>query len=186
MKKRRLFFDLVPAMILWLMLSIFLWSFVFNFLTDAPREEKLVIFIDAPVKEETHLAAALEEKMPEGIRMVQVRPFSYAMMGSDDIENADLYIISQSAAEEYAGWFPPLPDEMQQGEVLMMEGIPAGVKIYDAASQSGPAMEYIQYAVPGKEEEDYYLFAGKNSLHLDENDKAVDNAAVLCAFELIR
>ena len=34
---------LIPLLILWLMFSIFLWGFVFNLITDAPREQKITL-----------------------------------------------------------------------------------------------------------------------------------------------
>lgn len=182
MRRIKQFFDLAPAMIMWLMLSIFLWGFVFNFLTDAPAQEKITLFIDAPLAEETALAVRLEECIQEPVRMVQVRAFSYAMMSSDGIENADLYIIGESQLAEYQHWFAPLPGELQEaGEVLLADGVPLGVKVYDAASGTGAAARHIGYAAPGKAHEDHYLFIGRNSLHLLTNENAADNQAVTCA-----
>lgn len=182
MRRFRQFLDLAPAMLMWLMLSIFLWGFVFGFLTDAPAEEKLVLFIDAPLTEETALAVQLEEVMAAPVRMVQVRAFSYAMMDGGEIENADLYIIGESQLAEYQHWFAPLPDELQEaGEVLLADGVPLGVKVYDAVSGTGAAARHIGYAAPGKAHEDHYLFIGRNSLHLLTNENAADNQAVTCA-----
>lgn len=186
MKKMKRFFDLVPAMLLWAMLSIFLWSFVFNFLTDADPAEKLVVFIDAPLTEETRLALQLEETAGDTIRMVQVRPFSYAMMGSEEIERADIYIIGESAAAEYRDWFAPLPEDLQTGTLWEADGVPCGVKVYDAATGVGLAPEIIGYTAPGKPHEDHYLFIGKNSVHVQDHENAVDDLAVACALTLLK
>ena len=121
---KRRFSDMVPALLLWAMLSIFLWSFVFNFLTDVPASEKLVLFIDAPLTEETRLAVQLEDVADEHIQMVQVRSFDYAMMSSHEIENADLYIIGESAIADYADWFAPLPEALRTGTLLERDGQP--------------------------------------------------------------
>jgi len=185
MKKMKRFFDLVPAMLLWLMLSVFLWSLVFNFLTDVPAEKKIVLFIDAPLTGETQLALDLEAASGDGIEMAQVRSFAYAMMGSEEIENADLYIIGQSALAEYQGWFAPLPEALRTGTLLEAEGIPYGVKVYDAATGEGLAPEIIGYAYPGKVVEDHYLLVGKNSLHVESHENAVDNEAITCALALM-
>lgn len=186
MRRIKQFFDLAPAMIMWLMLSIFLWGFVFNFLTDAPAQEKITLFIDAPLAEETALAVRLEEGIQEPVRMVQVRAFSYAMMSSDGIENADLYIIGESQLSEYQDWFAPLPEGLHaQGEVLEVEGVPLGLKVYDAATGQGAAARHIGYTAPGKANEDHYLFLGRSSLHLLTNENAVDDQAVTCALQLI-
>ncbi|MBE5803551.1 MAG: hypothetical protein E7316_03465 [Clostridiales bacterium] len=185
MRKIKRFFDVVPAMLMWLMLSIFLWGFVFNILTDVPAAEKVVLFIDAPLTQETHLAVTLEEAAGETIKMVQVRPFSYAMMGSDAIEAADLYIVGESSVETYRDWFAPLPRELQTGTLLELDGRPLGVRVYDAATSEGIAAEYIGYTHPGKTAEDHYLFIGVNSLHVKDHDNAVDNQAVTCALALL-
>ena len=131
MKRMRRFSDVLPLLLLWLMLSVFLWGFVFDRLTDAPPAEKLVLFADAVLTDETALALQLEEQMEAPVRMVQVRAFSYAMMGSEDIENADLYIVGATEAESYREWFAPLPAALaDKGEILTMNGAPCGVKIW--------------------------------------------------------
>lgn len=186
MKKMKVFFDLVPAMLMWMMLSIFLWGFVFNFLTDADPAEKLVIFIDAPLAQETRLAASLEEITAAPVNMVQVRSFNYAMMSSVEIERADLYIVGASQAEDYKSWFAPLPKALLSvGEILVIDGQSCGVKIYDAASGNGAAAAHIGYAAPGQVVEDYYLFVGVRSLHVQEHEGAVDDQAVTCALQLL-
>lgn len=181
MKRMKRFFDVLPALLMWLVLSIFLWGFVFNVLTNIPREEKIVLFADAPLKNETELALTLEEGLAEPLRAVQVREFAYAMMGSDEIEQADLYIVAASQVESYLDWFAPLPPALQEAEaVLEREGIPLGVRIYDSAAQSGAAMEYIRYG-----QEDYYLLVGKQSLHVQGHENAADNQAVEIALRLL-
>lgn len=173
MKKLKPFFDLFPAMLLWLMLSIFLWGFVFSALTDIPAGEKISLFVDAPLTEQTRLATTLERSVAAPIRVVQVRSFSYAMMGSDEIEQADLYIVTAADVETYREWFAPLPEELQTRADLMLDGQPYGVKVYDAASQTGVALENIRYT-----DEDYYLLFGAGSAHM------ADGQAAACALML--
>ena len=100
MKKLKQFFDLVPLLLLWLMLSVFLWGFVFTRLTDAAPENKVVLFADVPLANEATLAAALEETLSPPVEMVQVRSFDYAMMDSSEIEQSDLYIVGASEVEK--------------------------------------------------------------------------------------
>lgn len=186
MKKLKQFFDLVPLLLLWLMLSVFLWGFVFTRLTDAAPENKVVLFADAPLANEATLAAALEETLSPPVEMVQVRSFDYAMMDSSEIEQSDLYIVGASEVETYRAWFAPLPPELTvHAEVLSLEGVPLGVKIWDVASQTGAAGDVIGYAAPGKVQEDHYLFFGAGSLHVAGHENAVDNQAVDCALRLL-
>lgn len=167
MKKLKPFFDLLPAMLLWLMLSIFLWGFVFSALTDIPSQEKITLFVDAPLVQEARLAASLEEAIDAPLRAVQVRAFAYAMMSSDEIEQADLYIVSAADVEAYRDWFAPLPPALQARGELMLDGQPYGIRVYDAAGQTGIALENISYG-----SQDYYLLFGANSLHLEDGQAA--------------
>ncbi|MBQ8556380.1 MAG: hypothetical protein IJ438_10990 [Clostridia bacterium] len=171
-------FDLLPAMLMWLMLSVFIWGWIFTFLTDAAPENKIVLYIDAPVSATKELALALEETGAEAIKLVKVHPFTHAMMDSAPLEQSDLYIVSASAVGTYADWFVPLPEALlDAGEVFTLEGTPMGLRIYDHASGTGAASQHVAYTAEGKAE-DYYLFFGRQSLHVDTNEGAADNLAI--------
>lgn len=147
MKKSRRFMDLVPMMLLWLVLCAFFWGKVFMSLTDTAPENKITVFIDARVADETALAVEMEKEMAEPIKMVKVYPFTYAMMGSEALSAADIYIVPESHVQEYAEWFASAPEK-----VLIHDG------------KAGAADQYISYEdLPG---EAYWLFYGKNSVHL--------------------
>lgn len=179
MKKGKRFFDLLPAMLMWLVLSILVWGFVFARITDAPAAQKITLYVDAPVPRSVEMAAELETAAHEGIRMVKVHPFSYAMMGADAMENADMYILPRAHLEEYLEHFVPLPREWAAAEgAFCREGVPLGLKVFDGESGKGAAAEYITYVYPGMEGQDYFLFFGKNSLHVPGNEGAVDAAAL--------
>ncbi len=179
MKAFRKVIALIPLLILWLMLSIFLWGFVFNLITEAPREQKITLCVDAETPGKTDLAVLLEERLGEKVRMVKVRPFSYAMFDSGTLTGADLFIVPASRAETYLEWFAPLPQELlNKNGVLTIGGVPYGVPAYNAAADTGIAKEHIQYISTDGEKEDFYLFFGKNSVHLAENENAIDHTAV--------
>lgn len=151
MKKLRRVTDLVPLMLLWAVLCSFFWGKIFMGLTDAPPENKIVLFVDARVPDATALAVEMEKEMSAPIEMVQVRPFTYAMMGNEALSTADLYIVPESHAGEYAEWF-----FTEKERVL----------IYDGAQ--GGADRYISYEdLPG---EAYYLYYGKNSVHFQDGE----------------
>lgn len=174
MKMIKKLLSLLPLMILWLMLSVILWGFVFTRLTDTDARHKIVVCVDAQVSGSTELAVELEKEKDAALRMIQVRPFSYAMLDSSVLRQADLYIIPLSDAETYADWLTPLPEEMSdQPELLLREGVAWGIKIYDAALARGSADAYIGYGP-----EDYYLFFGKSSLHVPGNPDAADCLAL--------
>lgn len=186
MKKVKRFLALLPALILWLMFSILLWGFVFTRITDTAAEKKLVLCVDAPVPGATDLAVALEAYADEGIRMVKVHPFTYAMMNGDALRSADLYIVKESDIPQYRDWFLPLPQAFDGRPVYSMEGEAYGVLVYDAKKQTGAAQAYIDYIQPSETPENCYLLFGKNSVHVSTNENAVDNAAVHLAEALLK
>ena len=178
MKTIRKALSLIPLLLLWLMFSVFLWGFVFNIITDAPPEQKITLCVDAEVPGAVELAARLEDELGDGVRMVKVRPFSYAMFDSRTLTGSDLFIVPLSHVESYLDWFTEAPLEFRsEGGLLESGGVPYGVLAYDAGSGKGIADDCIRYALPGQETENYYLCFGKESLHLSENENAADGAA---------
>lgn len=185
MKKNRRFLNLLPAMLMWLVLSVMVWGFVFSHLTDAPPAEKISLYVDGVVTEGTQLALALEEEEREGIRMVKVHPFSYAMMGTD-IETADLFIVPEKNIETYRAFFAPWPESMEPGaDFYSPEGTPLGRKVYDGETGEGIAKVFITYAVPGMERQNYYLFFGSRSVHVPGHETTADDAAIAYAKKLM-
>lgn len=179
MRTIRKVITLIPLLILWLMLSIFLWGFVFNLITDAPAAQKITLCVDAETPGATQLAVLLEEKLDGKVRMVKVRPFSYAMFDSGTLTGADLFIVPASHAEIYQEWFSHLPEEFRdQGLSLEIDGVTYGIRAYNAAVGTGIAKDCIQYVSLDAEKEDFYLFFGKESVHLPGNENAVDGTAV--------
>ena len=179
MRKLKWLFDLLPLMLCWAVLSVLVWGWIFTFLTDAPAENKLTVFLDVPAVNNTPLAVLLEEEAGEGIKMVKVNAFTYAMMDDSEITAADVYIVSASEVETYRDWFRPLPEELADAvDVLLLDGEPWGLRIYDGETRTGAALGYVQYTAPGEAEEDHYLFLGGASLHVPGNENAVDAEAV--------
>ena len=115
-------FSQLHVYVLWILLSTVLWGWIFSsFVTDTKPEYKLVVYVDAVQCADRELAMALEERMPVGIQMVQVHPFSYAMFDTDALLKADLFIVPASEAEEYLSAFAPLgapiPEGLFRGEL---------------------------------------------------------------------
>ena len=165
--------SLLPLLILWAMLSIFLWGFVFSHITDTDPAHKITLCVDGEVPRATDLAVLIEERLEGAVRMVKVRPFSYAMFDTNTLTHADLFLVPASHIEEYLDWFAPLPPEFAEREgKWTLDGMPYGFNAEQAAST------YITYIV---RDEEYYLLFGKQSVHLNGNENAVDNLAVTAA-----
>ena len=153
-------FSQLHTFALWLVISSLFWGWIFTFVTDTTPEKKVTVYCDTPEVHDTELAAALEENMPEGLRMIKVHPFDYVMFSVDDFYQGDIFIVPASELETYAEVLAPVDGER-------------GVKVHDAIAGTGIATAYIQY-----ENEDYYLFFGVNSVHL-EDGKALEVAQEL-------
>lgn len=157
-------FSQLHTFVLWALISALLWMWIFTFVTDTSPENKVTLYCLTPQMQDVRLAAALEETMPEGLRMIQAHPFSYVMFGVDDFYRGDIFILPASEIENYKELLSP-PEEGQ------------GVKVYDAATGTGAAASYIDYT-----DEDYYLFLGTGSMHL-EDGKALAVARSLLNLE---
>lgn len=183
-KALKRFLDLIPALILWLMFSVLVWGWIFTLLTDTSAENKVALFADAPVPDETALAAALEEALPEGVRMVKAHPFTYAMFGGEEIASADLYVVPASHVSQYLSWFRPLPAGVPPDNCLTVEGVPYGLPVR-AGEAGGAAETYVDYRRSETPEDNFYLFFGASSLHTPDNENARDDAAVACALKFL-
>lgn len=163
--------------LLWALASALIWGVVFSFVTDAPPEKKVTLFIDVESCRELALREALEKTMPEGIRMIEVHPFSYAMFNEKTLLDADLYIVPESSIADYRESFL-----LFAGAVPAQDLREGGVRVYDASSGEGAAAAYIDYDPA----EDYYLFFGVNSLHAAALSGRGDNAAAAVADALVQ
>lgn len=143
--------------VLWLLISAFFWGWIFTFVTDTSPENKATVYCHVPEIQDVALAVELERQIPEGLQMIKVHSFDYVMFDMESMELGDIFIIPASEIETYAEWFFPVGEEQ-------------GVKIYDAATGEGIATSYIKYT-----DEDFYLFLGAGSVHL-EDGKALEVA----------
>ncbi|MBR5960586.1 MAG: hypothetical protein IKZ98_06285 [Clostridia bacterium] len=140
---------LLPLLGIWAFVAVFFSSFVFYQITDTVPANKLTLYVDGEVQNETRLAVLLEKDLPSPIRMVQVHPFTYAMFGSDALRAADLYIVPDSDREQFSDWFAP-------GE----ESVP----VHDPETGVSVADSWILYTP----EETYRLYLGAGSSHLED------------------
>ena len=154
------------SFVLWLLVSAFFWGWIFTMVTDTSPDKKVTVYCHVPGIQDTALAAALEEHMPEGLRMIKVHSFDYVMFDVESIRLGDVFILPASEIELFADDLAPVGEE-------------PGVKVYDASADDGIAMAYIQYEAAG---EDFYLFLGAQSVHL-EDGKALEVAMRLLAMK---
>lgn len=171
--------------VFWAVISVIFWAWIFTMVNDAPREKKLTLFAYAPVEEHA-LDLELEKEMPDGIRMIRAHSFDYAVFGTDELLNADLYLVPASAASEYVESFRELTPEtaarltaaaastQPSGDadaapapVWQQDGAVYGV-LAAAPGQAGAASAWIAYDPA----QTYYLFIGAQSVHAAMPDAA--------------
>lgn len=168
MKKKRKFLNLVPMMLMWLVLSVILWGFVFTRITTYQPQEIVALYADSELVQEKALAQMLYRE-GDGLKAVQVRPFSYAMFGGDELRNADLFIIPRENLDLYRECFAPWPEEMEtEGVFHAWDGVNYGLKVYDAETKEGVAKSYILYENHLYVPQDYYLIFGNQSVHAED------------------
>ena len=164
-------FSQLHRWVLWALLSAIFWGWIFGFVTDTSPAKKVTLYAQVPACEDKALALALEAEKPEQIRMVKVHPFSYALFDAEELATADLYIVCASQVEQFLDDFAPLDSEaidLEGRELYTARGRAYGIKVYDAASGTGAALDYLHYA----EGEDCYLFFNASSPHLTAGDGA--------------
>ena len=171
---------LLPSFFLWMIVSLLLWSWVFNLLTDTDRAHKITLYADMHVLKDRELAIRLEEDLPEGIRLVQVHSFDYALMDSVSLETADLYVMTAAQASEHADWLCSLPPEWASlPDGLVLEGAAVGLCLYSAGSE--PAEKAVAASCFNYDEapdQSWYLCFGRGGFHLQSLENGVDNAAL--------
>ena len=166
---------LLPLYIVWAILATIIGGFVFSRIMEAKPKNKLVLYAECDVRKNAELADMLEKELTDPIRLVQVHSFDYAMFQESGINSADIYIVPASHAEEYREAFIPLPEGMMEDEErLLLDGVPYGIPFWVPDEGSRSAAEFFAYETG----ETYYLFFGRNSIHLAGNEDAVDNQAV--------
>ena len=174
--------------VFWAMILALFWSWIYGFVGDAPRDKKIILYVDAYDVDQEGLSFRLEDAgLPEGIKLVQVRSFADQLFSSK--LEGDIYIIRESLLLASLEETPEkqcaiqLPTELPCYE---WEGQRWALLVFDASTQSGPAKDCILYSPLNQPEtENYYLSFDAQSLHLDGNPGAIDNAAWELAMKLL-
>ncbi len=141
-------FSQLHTFVLWALMSAIFWGWIFTLVTDAPPAKKITVYCYVPEIRDTELAVFLERDKPDGVKMIQVHNFEYLLFNSGAVEFGDILILPSSEIEEY--------------QELLRPGDP-GLQVYDAAAHTGAAADYLGYT-----DEDYYLFLGAKSVHLED------------------
>ena len=128
-----------------------------------------MLYADLPAIDGNSLSIALEENLPEGIRIVEVGVFEDLIFDASSVLSGDLYLIPESKAETYLPSFAEIDRAAFPGETFFeSDGKAYGILVYDEAGNlriGGKRVFYIQ-------NERCYLFFNKDSIHIGEPDDA--------------
>lgn len=177
-------FSNIHRYILWALLSALIWAFVFSIITDADRKKKVTVFFNTPSVEEYRFEEALDEDLPEGIRMVKVHGHEYTAFDSSVLNEIDIFILAEKDITENLERFSPITG-FDGYKLLEADGVVYGVCVYDPASGIACADEFVDYASPGGTEQIYYLCFLKDSPHIGEMSGSGDSAAVFVAKRIL-
>ena len=170
----------LTALFLCALISIVFWSWIFTLLTDTARPNKITIFADTDALNGKALSIALEETPPEGIRIIQAHAFSYALMDSSALENADLFLLPESSLAERQGWLAPLPEDFAADHSRWApNSLPLALQIEITPT----ARAYGIGTDPSSER--WYLAFGKGGFHLRTLENGMDDAALIVAARLL-
>ena len=188
MKILKNIFAQLHRFVFWALILTLFWSWIYSFVGDTTRDKKIILYVDAYDVDQEGLSFRLEDAgLPEGIKLVQVRSFADQLFSST--LDGDIYIIRESLLRASLEETPEkqcaiqLPTELPCYE---WEGQRWALLVFDAAAQSGPARDCILYSPLNQPEtENYYLSFDAQSLHLQGNPGAIDNAAWELAMKLL-
>ena len=164
-------------------MAVMFWSFVFNQITDTSADRKVVLYADVNSMNSSGLAVKLEESMPDNIKMVQVHPFSYAMMDDSGLVDADLYVVHESDLDTYIEDLSPVNEysaELSGRELLVIDGNIYGILVWDSGSDSGTGTEYIDYLSEEAADSCWLVFSAA-STHIASVTGSGDDAALVIA-----
>lgn len=132
---------------LWALFALLLVSWLFDLRTDPAPEKQIVLCADGCPADTAAFEKRLLPEMPEGIEYIRVRMLSYAFFDTETgLPTADLYILPDSEAAEYAG-------------ILITVG-----PLYDAETGTGRLGAYFTFGEGGAAGENYMLYCRDRGL----------------------
>ncbi len=188
MKTVKQIFAHFSTYVIWLLLSVFVWSWIFNMINDTSTFHKVSMYIDCHECADLDLTLELEEDMPKGIKMVKVHPLSYVVFDESTMFMGDILILRESQMENYR---PVLADitalsgRWTDRPRYSQEDADYGIQVYDGQTGEGILSDYVTFLHPGEEQENFYLVFLAESRHLGSLNGSKDDAAFQMADRLL-
>ncbi len=102
--------------LIWIILSAIILSFAFGKAGDTRQHYKVEIFADVAEVDTPLLETVLEERLPEGIKMIKPYLISHSLFLVTKSGDQDIYILPASHADEMIEGLAPLDDVAARSE----------------------------------------------------------------------
>lgn len=177
-----------------ILVVVFIYSWVFNYLTTIKTEEKITVFIgsESATFEKTE---DLNGSRPEYLKAVEVRAYALddsiydTCLSIFGYETGDVLILPENnlkpetCTDYYAEISVDYQERFDNLGWYEADGKVYGIKIHDKESHQS-VIDCLNYG-EGDDEQNYYLLFNKNSMHLsdlsDANAKSDMNGAIIIA-----
>ena len=168
--------------ILWILIVLFLWSPIFELMTDTVPSKKIIMYINVYAYDDPGLDAAMEGGLSKGQKMVQVKTFSDGQREPNKFLTADLYLCGDADFLTVRDCSLPLTEFKEKHpeyEYCEFDGVPYGVKVFDYETEEGAMKSYITYKVREEDRvfgdvvpdsKNYYVFLCSGSRHSGTGD----------------
>lgn len=204
--------------IAWLLLAVIVWDWIFGLLTRLKPIEKVSVFIGC-YSETFEREEELNESRPAYLKGLEFNVFPNdeiyfsIRLEYHGLEEGDILILSESRAKDYyAQYFSPISEKYQTeisnlGFYTDEDGTVYGLKVYDKETKESliSCLDFVKSSGEDEEaqtdsaldsteentdeEENFYLFFNKNSLHLSdlaEEEKVSErNGAITVAQRIV-
>ena len=188
--------------LLWIVVVVFAWEGIFQFLTKYKDEESVYCFFGVEKISTDAIYDDLKSAKPEYVKNIDITARSSRTEGfdivfsTDGIEHGDVFVLPDSFCETSMMQYCFYPMDISVVKELFGEDADCGkavvgdkvygIKVYDKETDTAIASEYFDYTYTDREGVkqavgDYYLFFGKKSLHLGKISGSDADGAIVFA-----
>ena len=180
---------------------IIVWESIFSFITKPKDGESVYFFFGVEYARTDDMYVDFDKVKPTYVKHIDITYYSTRMTAFDSVfvirgqSQADIFVLPESYCEPtmMKSVFYPMDlsvvkeifGEDVECDKATCDGKVYGLKIYDKETDTGKAKEYFTYTYfeDGVEQAvgDYYIFFGKNSLHLGKLSGSELNGALVLA-----
>ena len=148
---------------------------IVNLVTAVPRGEKLTLYADTEKLEAERLSESVS--LPEGIRLLESHPLSYAAFDETTLRNGDIFILKEAEIPDFIDGclaIDAFREKYPEYTYYESDGKSYGILVWDSETGEGVLTDFIAYPEDGKA----WLFFGARSVHAAGLTGTGDDAAI--------